>query len=305
VTEALIYSERINALNGESGSGKSWVALHTCAETIQQGGHVLYIDLEDHPASICARLASLGCTATQIDDQFHYCRPDRPMSAQAIERIEQQIIDLQIVLIVIDSIGELLALQGCKPNDDDAVAKLYRAIPRRLANAGPAIILIDHVPKNNENAPLFAIGSQRKKAAIDGAAYMVETVKAFAVGTPGIMKLVTAKDRNGNFPTGSTAAQIDVTSEGNGERMVLEVKAPELTADGRIKQTTNISKICRYLGEQNSRRANTSQIQKKFGFHARDIGEILQQVVDSGLVSKTDLGQGKPTWYELITGFEG
>lgn len=299
MTEALIYAERINALNGESGSGKSWVALHTCAETIQQDGHVLYIDLEDHPASICARLAALGCTPNQIDQQFHYIRPDRPMSAQAIERIEQQIIDLGIVLIVIDSLGELLALQGCKPNDDDAVAKLFRAIPRRLANAGPAIILIDHVPKNNENAPLFAIGSQRKKAAIDGAAYMVETVKAFAAGTPGIMKLVTAKDRNGNFPTGSIAAQINVVSEGNGDRMVLEVKAPELTADGKIKQTQNIMNFCRGLARLGGR-ANTSNLQKELGIHPRDWPELAQQVADSGLVSVTPSGQGKATWYQLI-----
>src|SRR5687768_4458081 len=104
MTDALIYAERINALNGESGGGKSWVALHTCAEVIHQGGHVLYIDLEDHPASIVARLTALGCTPHQIDQQFHYIRPDRPMAATAMERIEQQIADLGIVLVVIDSL---------------------------------------------------------------------------------------------------------------------------------------------------------------------------------------------------------
>lgn len=51
MTDALIYPGRLNALNGEPGGGKTWVALHTCAEAIQNGYHALYIDLEDHPGS--------------------------------------------------------------------------------------------------------------------------------------------------------------------------------------------------------------------------------------------------------------
>lgn len=305
MTEALIYGERINALNGESGGGKSWVALHTCHEAIQQGHHVLYIDLEDHPASIVARMIALGTTRQQIRDQFHYIRPDRPMSATAIERIEQQIRDLNIVVIVIDSIGELMALQGCKPNDDDAVAKLYRAIPRRLANLGPAVILIDHVPKNNDHAPLFAIGSQRKKAAIDGASYMVETVKAFAAGTPGVMKLVTAKDRNGNFPGGSVAAQIDVTSESHGDQIRLEVKAPEYTPEGQVRDPEKTRVICRYLNDSPDRQANTTQIKKGTNIHHRDITNALTELMSDGLVTQTLGGPGKANLYTLISAFEG
>ena len=45
--EHLIYPGMINALNGQPGGGKTWVALHTCAEAIKQGLHVMFIGLKN------------------------------------------------------------------------------------------------------------------------------------------------------------------------------------------------------------------------------------------------------------------
>lgn len=257
---ALIYEERINALNGESGSGKSWVALHTAAEVLKDGGHVIYIDLEDHATSIVARLKALGCDRTQIVDQLVYIRPDQPMSPEAMDYLEEQIAARQVVLVVIDSIGELIALQGCKP-DDDAIASLYRAIPRRLANLGPAVLLLDHVPKSNEHAPLYGVGSHRKRAAIDGASYMVEQIKPFAAGVDGKLKLVTAKDRNGWYPLGTTAAEVDIKSPSAGDRVDIEVRAPEVSeATGESRPTYLMGRASEFLSTQPRRQANRNAI---------------------------------------------
>ena len=149
-------------------------------------------------------------------------------------------------LVVIDSIGELMSLQGVKPNDDDAVAGFYRAIPRRWARLGACVLLIDHVPKSNDRSPLYGIGSQRKRAAIDGAAYMVEQTTPFASGTDGRMRLVTAKDRSGWYPTGSTAAVVDVSTKG-GVRLV--IRAPEGRDDSGkvVRPTVVMERISRYL----------------------------------------------------------
>lgn len=248
VTDALIYTERVNALNGESGSGKSWVALLTAVQVMQQGGHVVYIDLEDHPASIVARLRALGATDHHILHRFVYIRPEARFSDTAATYLTDLITREATTLVVIDSIGELMALEGCKPNDDDAVATLYRRIPRMLARLGPAVLLIDHVPKDNERSPLYGIGSQRKRAAIDGASYMVEQVKAFSADRDGKIKLTTAKDRNGNYATGTVAAEIDVHAE-PGDQLRLTVKAPKSTADtvGRWMPTGVMEKVSRLL----------------------------------------------------------
>ena len=77
-----------------------------------------------------------------------------------------------------DSIGESLAAEGFKPNDDDDVTRWFRLLPRRLARNGAAVMGVDHVTKSAEGRGLYAIGSQRKLAAIDGAAYLVDVVSA-------------------------------------------------------------------------------------------------------------------------------
>ena len=303
MTDALIYPGRLNALSGEPGGGKTWVALHTCAEAIQNGYHALYIDLEDHPGSIVGRLKALGCGGDEILERFHYIQPGKAMSIKAMAYVERKIRTLGVALVVIDSIGELASLQGTKDNDDE-MARLYRLIPRALAKLGPAVLLLDHVPKNKDTAaPLFGIGSQRKKAAIDGAAYMVETVKAFAADTPGKIVLRTAKDRNGNFVVGHVAAEIGLTPQSGGDRLILDVHAPEMAGTGVIRQTTNMGKVSRFLerlGGPSSRRG----IIQGAGIHQRNIGIVLDQMLDEGWIEVVRGGAGKPDSYTLRRPFD-
>jgi hypothetical protein len=304
MSDAMVYAGRINALNGEPGGGKTWVALHTCAEAMRAGHNVVYIDLEDHPGSTVARLKALGCTREEVTQQMHYIRPTGPLMPESMECLEQRIREHSIALVVIDSIGELMALQDVKPNDDDAVAKLYRGVLRHLADMGPAVLLLDHVPKNNEHAPLYAIGSQRKKAAIDGAAYMVETIKPFASETPGKVVLRTAKDRNGNFVVGSVAAEIDVTPSAGGSKIALDVRAPEMTADGSsIRQTVNMGKVSTFLQGCADASASRSEIEHGAGVHVRHITSVLTSLVDEGWVLKYAGGKGKADRYCHLVAF--
>ena len=303
MSDALIYAERINALNGESGSGKSWVALLTAVEVMQAGGHVVYVDLEDHPASIVARLRALGATDEQILDNLAYIRPEARFGERAAAYLADLVTSKNTALVVIDSIGELMALEGCKPNDDDAVALLYRRIPRMLAKLGPAVILVDHVPKDNERSPLYGIGSQRKRAAIDGASYMVEQVKAFSAARDGKIKLTTAKDRNGNYATGTVAAEIDVFAEG-GDRLRLVVREPAgVSPDGTFRPTGVMEKVSRFLERQQpAREANRNAI--KDGTNSNK-GAILTAAL-TALVSEgyaTVRTEGQATIYTFVRSF--
>lgn len=302
-TEALIYPERVNALNGEPGGGKTWVALQACAETIAAGFHAILVDLEDHAPSTVARLRALGASDEDIRERFHYVKPDRPMSAEAIEYLEAKIIELEVVLVVIDSVGELMSLQGVKPNDDDAVAALYRAIPRRLAGLGPAVLLVDHVPKNNADTPLYAIGSQRKRAAIDGASFMVATVKAFAAGVDGMLKLITAKDRLGNFVTGQAAAEIAVTSGRNGDSITFVASSPESTTSGEFRPTEVMDRISHFLASMPKLTATRAEVKDGVGGKDATRLKALQQLVDEGWIEAVS-GERGALSYRLLTQFD-
>lgn len=302
--DALIYPARINALNGEPGGGKTWVALHACVEAMNDGHHVMFIDLEDHPGSTVARLQALGCANDIILERFHYKRPGAPMTIESWARLERQIAKQSIALVVIDSIGELMSLQGIRSsNDDDEVAKIYRLIPRRIADLGPAVLLLDHVPKGQGDGPqMWAIGSQRKKAAIDGAAYMVETSKAFSADTPGRIILRTAKDRNGNFVVGSLAAEIEVSPSEGGGRLALDVRAPQMSS-GALRQTSNMRKVSEFLEGQTDASANRSQIKAGAGVRPEHLSTVLEQLRSEGWVSHYSGGVGKADRYALIHPF--
>ena len=302
MTTALAYPERMNALNGEPGGGKTWVALLACAQAIRKGLHVIFIDLEDHASSTVARLLALGCTRQQILEFFHYVRPGCAMEPEHMGFLLRMIAELDVQLVVIDSIGELMAMQGVKPNDDDAVARLYRAIPRRLADAGPGVLLLDHVPKNNEHAPLFGIGSQRKKAAIDGSAFMVETVKAFAAGTDGKLALRTAKDRNGNFVVGHVAAEITVTPDGDGGLSMVP-RAPAM-AGSHQRQTTNMRRVSDWLQAAPDASGSRADIARGSGVHDRHLSVVLGDLVDEGWAIKYPGGRGKADRYCLVRPFD-
>lgn len=303
MTSALCYPARVNVLAGEPGGGKTWVALHACAQAMRRGLHIIFIDLEDEYGSTLARLKALGATREQLMDLFHYSRPGSGVEAESLEYLEWQIRHLDVALVVIDSIGELMSMQGIKSsNDDDAVAMLYRAIPRRLADRGPAVLLLDHVPKSNEHAPLFSIGSQRKKAAVNGSMFMVETVKAFAADTAGRMVLRTAKDRNGNFVVGAVAAEIEVTPSDGGSRLELAVRRPEMASDGtHVRRTGIMRKVSDFLAGTPGAAASTNRIESAVG-SKEYLRSTLKDMVDEGWLVTYE-GERKAVMWALLQPF--
>ncbi|MBW1639567.1 AAA family ATPase [Microbacterium resistens] len=213
---ALLYPGRVHSIMGESGSGKSWCALAAAKQEMELGHAVVYIDLEDAPAGVVGRLLALGTAQEVIRSRLVYMRPDTALTDAAREGILTLIRELSPSLVIIDSVGEAMALDGLKQNDDDAVAVWMRRLPRSIAAHGPAVLLLDHVVKAEGERGLWAIGSQRKRAAIDGAAYVIEVRErdAFSAGRPGRARLICAKDRHGTFHRGQHVANMHVTPEG-------------------------------------------------------------------------------------------
>ena len=60
--KALFYRGRVNGILGEAESGKTWIALAAVAETLADGGSVVYLYFEDTAAGTLGRLRKLDVT---------------------------------------------------------------------------------------------------------------------------------------------------------------------------------------------------------------------------------------------------
>lgn len=213
---ALFYPGKVNGLAGESGAGKTWTVLNAAAGILEDGGHVLYIDHEDDAAGIVGRLLDLGVGPDALRARFAYLNPSEKPTVGDLQALTGLVAELRPVLVVVDSTGEGLALEGANPNADEEVAAWFLRVPRRLSlvayddQPGPAVVVLDHVVKSDDGG-LWPIGSQRKRAAISGAQYMQRLVKPFDRDTAGHALLVCAKDRHGNYRTGQRVAELHVT----------------------------------------------------------------------------------------------
>lgn len=211
--KALFYRGCVNGIHGISGGGKSWIAARLVLECIEKEEHVVYVDLEDSAETLLQRLADMGADPEQVRQFLHYVAPEVSFKEAQVMFLERML-DIKPTLIIIDSTGESLGLEGVDPNADQEVAAWTHQFPRRLARQPykPCILLIDHVPKAMEEA-LMPIGSQRKQAALTGAAYSVRVVEGsrFSRDRSGYVRLVCGKDRHGWHVTGDDAAAFHVS----------------------------------------------------------------------------------------------
>jgi hypothetical protein len=252
--QPLLYAGRVNMLFGESGAGKGHVSLAWAAAQIREGHRVALIDLEDNELSVANRLRAQGLSVDEIVNGLVYIHPEERLSGEAVPALVEYLAKFEARMVIIDTVGEFMAMDAVRPNEDDAVAAWFQRFPRALATAGFTVVLLDHVAKAQFGTPatLFSIGSQRKRAAVNGAAYRLDAKVAPAVGRDGVLELVTAKDNRGARPAGSVAATVKVTSSDDG-RLTLDFVSPSpvpKNADGSLRLTGVMEKVSRALEGQ-------------------------------------------------------
>jgi len=125
---------------------------------------------------------------------------------------------------VLDSLGELFALAGIDENSDADVGPWLRLVARPIADAGAAVVSIDHTTKSTEN-PMHPSGSKRKRAAITGALHRVDATTAPIAGQGGRLRLRCAKDRHGHFRQSDVVADV-VMRPIIGDRMAFTLYPP-------------------------------------------------------------------------------
>jgi hypothetical protein len=204
----LLYRGRVNGIHGDSGDGKSWAAAIATAQELDAGHHVAWCDFEDDETVIIERLRLLDAQDDTIEERFHYYRPTAPFDDLAVEAVEADIREHDVVLVVIDSLGEAFGLEGVDEDRDVQVGPWLRRVARRLADSGAAVLLIDHSTKAKD-APLFPSGSKRKRAAITGHSMLLEAIVPLTRENGGRLRLTCAKDRHGQYRRGEHVATLD------------------------------------------------------------------------------------------------
>lgn len=206
----LFYAGRINSVHGDSTGGKTWTALVTAKQEMERGETVVYVDLEDTAAGVVSRLLlDLGAAPEVVAERFVYLHPDEPLTPAAAKGLAALLDARRPSLVVVDSTGEALAIEGANPNADEEVARWFRLLPRLAVRCGAAVLLLDHATKAGDN-DLWPIGSQRKRAAVTGAAYLQKVATPFGKDQDGKAVLICAKDRHGNYPLRRRVAALTV-----------------------------------------------------------------------------------------------
>ena len=122
----------------------------------------------------------------------------------------EQVREVGATLVVLDSIGEAFAVDGVDENHDAEVAPWLRNFIGPLVATGAGVLPLDHGTKARDN-PLHPSGSKRKRAHVQGAAYLVEAaVPVSKEAEGGRLLLTTAKDRHGNHRRARIAATVEI-----------------------------------------------------------------------------------------------
>lgn len=289
-TLPLFYAGRVNAINGESGTGKGLVTLAIAAQELAAGHTVAMLDYEDTEGSVVGRLLAMGVDPRAILERFLYIQPNEPLPPAGCAALCRMLIDRGVSLVLIDTVGEAMAMDGIQPNADDEVARWFRMLPRRLAHeGGAAVAVMDHVPKPQQGKfgeNLFAIGAQRKRAALDGASYMLTATKSPSRGVDGELKLITAKDRHGARPKGTVAGTVAVSGNAAGDELTITFSAPPelaVTATGKKRRTWYLEAVSKVV-EDADEPMSKGAVEKAVGKRREWIRDAMDVLVVEGYI---------------------
>jgi hypothetical protein len=192
----LLYAGKINAIFGESESGKTWIALEAIRQELEKNNIVFYLDFEDSARSILNRLKTLRVKSDKFK-MFRYANPDEPLGEGIGEIMRTQIMAYLPTLIVVDGVNAAMNLLGLDLEKNKDATHFSQKVLKPLRIGGAGILTIDHVTKSKDNRGNYAIGAQAKRADIDGAAFAVSVALPFGRGIDGALDITCTKDRPG------------------------------------------------------------------------------------------------------------
>lgn len=228
----VLYAAKLNWIFGVPSSGKTWVSIIAANEAILCGGRVLLMDFEDTKATFQRRAALIGLNPSLHSDSIIYAAAgltDSPTARAEAQEWLAGAVDASMSLVVIDSAES----SGC-PSDGLNVNPWIAKMVQPWRDVGTGVLVVDHQPKRKEDRPLGPIGSQRKLAAVDGAALECSGL-CWTKKNGGKIILSNHKDRGGDLSSavGKALAVIVGTYAGEGDARAFgyTIERPEQQED--------------------------------------------------------------------------
>lgn len=171
---------------GDSEVLKTWAALYACREFVVNGRQVLYIDCEGALLPTVYNLKKLGLSR-EAASNFSYWRLEDKVT---LEQLTHWLSLIGPTLMVVDGVTELLSLYGWDPNKNTDVSAYQRLF---LKHTNLTTIELDHTTKY----AAVQTGSIHKRAGMNGASYLLESVDRGGVGGVSTSRVKVLKDRVG------------------------------------------------------------------------------------------------------------
>lgn len=184
----LFYDEGVHWVQGESESGKTWVALGVLVDVLRRGGTALMIDYEDVEDRVLERLDQLGLTDDEIERLVYV-----DGHTAGFQALVAHVATVHYDVMVLDGVTSALSQAGLKGRDEQELTRWVDLLPRRAKMA----VCIDHVTKDVEGRNGMAIGSQAKKSVVTGSSFEVRAKDKFGRGASGTIELRLQKDKPG------------------------------------------------------------------------------------------------------------
>ncbi len=242
------------------GEGKTMAAIMLAAQVCQDGGHVVYLDVENDPREMAERLkpvvASFGDCGTR--ERLAY-----RTTADAFtdpERAAELVAALATAdLLIVDSLTRVLAAADIDENVNSEVAKFTADIVDVIAQEhDTATIILDNTGKDADRGARGAVS----KAALVEAVYSVTGGKDIAEDRHGTLTLKLTRSRSGKL------AKVVTAGAGGGDYSRLTVQEGEpgtggderLVSDRVVLATMAAAPGCSSHGVTASRFAPTAKV---------------------------------------------
>jgi len=282
----LFYRGKINALLGESESGKTWVALLAVKQALEIQQTVIYLDFEDSGKGILSRLRSLGLENRHFAN-FTYANPDQNLTLNERMDLVDALTEIVPELIILDGVNAAMTLLALDLTSNRDATFFSQQLLKPLALSGACVITIDHVPKSKDNRGNYAIGAQAKRADINGCAIAVEVTLPFGKGMNGELNLKVTKDRPGAVREHSKEAKFAGTVElrSTAEGMVtMTIISPQMVAGDRTRPTHLMEQVSKTL-ESSTMPLSKSAVIKEVKGKTEWVLVAIQNLIDEKFVA--------------------
>jgi KaiC/GvpD/RAD55 family RecA-like ATPase len=283
----ILYPGKINAIFGESESGKTWVALEAVRQELAKGNRVFYIDFEDSARGIMNRLKVMNTPTTGFH-AFFYANPDTPYTSTISEALMASLAECEPSLIVVDGVNAAMNLMGLDLEKNKDATEFSQRILRPLRSFGAGILTIDHVTKSKDTRGNYAIGAQAKRADIDGVAISVTVEQPFGRGTDGALALTVTKDRPGFVraicPDAKTLGIANIKSAG--ESLTISISGGTVQIASRDQKMEMVADLLARHGYEMGRREILDLLRKEGrGIGNEEIIDVIDALIANGSVS--------------------